>query len=555
VLGAILHRPPDRLDAPPPLAGIVAKCLAKAPGERYQSANELLAALQQARLNGRAVSRWTTGWAGLPIACGLVLAAAVGVGQWMHRHGSQSMNSIAVIPLDMQSKDPDADYISDGIAGSINNSLTKLSTLKVIPNSVTVQYKGHAADFQQIGKALGVDTVLSGRVVQHGDDLLISIELDDVRSGKQVWGQQYARKVADMLQVQNDIAKEVSQKLRSQLSEADRQRLALGSTTNPEAYQLYLKGDYYTSKFTQDGYNKGIDYLNQAIALDPNYSQAYGALASNYINQDDWYIDPKVAGPKAKAAAQKALSLDETNTEAHVALAIEEQWYEWDWTAAEREFKRAIDLDPDDGGARGYYSWFLPPMLRNKDALDQARLLLKLYPLSTGGNGNLGSVMVFAHQWDDAINQLKFAIDLDPNYWFDYCFLGRAYEQKGRYAEAIDTFQRGLKLDGNIELWAGLGHAYAVSGNKAEAEKVLAHLQEMSANRYIAPYNVALIYAGLADRDKAFEWLDRAYDARSYLLVEYLNTDSRLDDLRADPRFSALRYRVGLPAQKKDEKE
>jgi tetratricopeptide (TPR) repeat protein len=191
-------------------------------------------------------------------------------------------------------------------------------------------------------------------------------------------------------------------------------------------------------------------------------------------------------------------------------------------------------------------------MLRNNEALEAARRPLKLYPLSTGLNGNLGSVMVFTHQWDQAIEQLKYSIDLDPNYWFDYCFLGRAYEQKGRYADAIDTFQRGLKLDGNIELWAGLGHAYAASGNKAEAYKVLEHLKEMSANTYIAPYNVALIYAGLGEKDQAFDWLNRAYDARSYLLAVYLNTDARLDNLNTDPRFSELRSRIGLPARKTD---
>jgi serine/threonine-protein kinase len=554
VLGAILHRPPDRLDAPPALAGIVFRCLAKSPSDRYQSANDLLADLREADLDEKAiVLGWPARWRlGLSLVCGLLLAAALGAGLWVRAHTAHSMNSIAVLPLDIESKDPDAEYISDGISGSLNNSLTKLAVLKVIPNSVTLQYKGKAADFQQIGKALGVDAVVSGNVVQRGDDLLIRIELDDVRSGKQIWGQQYARKVTELLEVQNDLAREVSQKLQLQLSEADRQKLSLGSTTNPDAYQLFLKGEHYTAKFTKEGFNKGINYLNQAIALDPNYSEAYSELAYNYINQDDWFIDPKDAAPKARAAAQKALSLDETDAQAHVALAIENQWYEWDWGAAEREFKRAIELDPGNGDAYGYYSWFLPSMLRDEQALDEARQGLKLYPLSTGLNGNLGSVMVFAHQWDKAIEQLNYSIDLDPNYWFDYCFLGRAYEQKGRYTDAIETFQRGIKLEGNIELWSGLGHAYAASGHRAEAQKVLEHLNEMSANTYIAPYNVAVIYAGLGDRDKAFEWLNRAYDARSYLLAVYLNTDARLDNLHEDPRFGVLRSRIGLPARKAD---
>jgi len=205
--------------------------------------------------------------------------------------------------------------------------------------------------------------------LQHGDTLSINIELDDVRSGKQIWGQQYTRQTSDLLLVQEDISKEVSSRLRSNLSVADQQKLALGSTTNPEAYQLFLKGQHYTEKFTKDGFDKGIDYLNQAIALDPNYSRAYSALAYNYINQDDRFLEPRKSAPKAREAALKALALNETDAEAHVVLAIEDQWYEWDWVAAEREFKRAIELAPDSGDAHGYYSWFLPSMGRNDSAI------------------------------------------------------------------------------------------------------------------------------------------------------------------------------------------
>ena len=187
-------------------------------------------------------------------------------------------------------------------------------------------------------------------------------------------------------------------------------------------------------------------------------------------------------------------------------------------------------------------------MLRGEEGMEQARLQLKTYPMSTGSNGNQGSIMVFTRQWDEAIEQLKYAIHLDPNFWFDSCFLGRALEQQKRYVEAIETFKKGLKLNGNVELWSGLGHAYAASGNKAEAQKVLDHMRELSTQRYIGPYNLAVIYAGLGERDEAFEWLRRAYDARPYFLVEYLNTSSGVNTLHDDPRFSALRNRVGLPA-------
>jgi eukaryotic-like serine/threonine-protein kinase len=230
-------------------------------------------------------------------------------------------------------------------------------------------------------------------------------------------------------------------------------------------------------------------------------------------------------------------------------LAIESQWYEWDWAAAEREFKRAIELNPDNADARGYYSWFLPIMGRGDEAVAEAKRGLQTDPLSTGLNGNLGSVLVFTHQWDKAIEQLRTSIDLDPNYWFDHYFLGRAYEQKGRFPEAIAAFQHGISLEGNTEVWSSLGHVYAVAGKREEAQKVLDHLKEQSVHEYVAPYNFAVIYAGLGDKDEAFAWLNRAYQDRSYLLT-YLTVDERLDNLHSDPRFDELRRRVGLPKLK-----
>ncbi len=551
-LGAILHANPHPLRAPPELNAIVSKCLSKSPEARFQTATDLIAALGRASTDrtSRTSSQRTQLKRALAISVAFLAIVFVVFAVYRRVLRKTGIDSIAVLPLDIHSKDPDADYISDGIAESINNSLARLPGLSVTPNSVALRYKGKAADFQKIGDGLGVQAVLSGRVVQRGDDLSIDIELDDVRNGKQLWGQQYNRKVADLLMVQNDIAREVSQRLRLQLSAADRQKLTLGSTSNPGAYQLYLKGTYYTGKFTKDGFDKGITYLTQAIALDPNYARSYSMLASNYINQDDWFLAPREAGPKARDLARKAIELDESDAMAHVALAIENHWYEWDWTAAEREFKRAIELEPDEGDAHGYYSWFLASMGRNDEAVREARLLLQEDTLGTGSNGNLGSVFVFTHQWDKAIEELCYAIDLDPNYWFDYLFLGRAYEQKRKSAEAIETFKHGLALEGNTELWAGLGHAYASSGNRVEAFKVIDHLKELSTQRYVAPYNIGVIYAGLGDKDEAFRWFNHAYDARSYLLPVYLNTDNRLDSVRSDPRFHELRRRIGMPEPK-----
>jgi serine/threonine protein kinase/tetratricopeptide (TPR) repeat protein len=485
----------------------------------------------------------------LAIAISVLLIGSVGL--WVYLNGRNSgstIESIAVLPFENRSNDPEVDYISDGITESINNSLTRLPNLKVVPHSVASHYKGKQMDAQKFGDELHVNVVLMGRVVQRGDNLTISVELDDIRNGKQLWGEQYNRKLADLLAVKSDIAREVSQRLRSQLSGEEQQKLTRGSTQNPEAYQLYLKGNYYTSKFTNEGFRKGVDYFNQAIAMDPNYALAYSGLAFNYNNAGDWMTPPREAAPKAKDAARRALAIDDTLANAHLSLATTAHWYEWDWATAEREFKRAIELNPNDPRPHGYYSWYLTTIGQPDQALAEAKRGQQLDPVSLEANLFLGSILVFSHQFDQAIEQLRSGIELDPTYWYAHDFLGRAYEQKGRMPEAIAEFQRALELEkDNAENWSNLGHAYALSGNKAEAQKIIDHLNELSGRTYVAPYNFAAIYAGLGDKDQAFAWLDRAYADRSGFLAFYLKSDAHMDSLHSDPRFAELMRRVGLP--------
>jgi serine/threonine protein kinase/Flp pilus assembly protein TadD len=549
-IGAILHKNPDPLDAPPALQAIVAKCLSKPPDGRFRTATELRGALEQAstRADSTVVSGVKHHRLAMAVVGSLLLIAAVVLGVYLKGNRTDRIDSIAVLPLENRSDNPDADYISDGVTESINNNLARLPGLKVVPHNLAYHYKAKGMDVQTIGKALGVQSILTGRMAQRGDDLTIGVELDDVRNGTELWGQQYNRKMADLLAVQNDIAREVSQHLRSQLSEADQKNLTKGSTDNPEAYQLYLKGKYYTNRFTKEGFRKGLDYFHQAIAIDPNYGLAYNGLAYNYINQDDWFLAPGEAGPKARDAANRALAIDDSDPDAHVSRAIVAHWYEWDWASAEREFKRAIELKPDDSEAHGYYSWFLAPMGRKDEAVAEAKRSQELDPLSSLANFIVGSALVFTRQWDPAIEQLRSAKDLDPTYWFAPCFLGRAYEQKGRLSEAIAEFQRAIELENyNSEIWSGLGHAYAASGDRIKAQEVLNHLKDLSADSYIAPFNFAVIYAGLGEKDQAFAWLNRAYADHSYYMAVYLTTDARLDNLRSDPRFADLRHRVGLP--------
>ena len=571
LISAILRDTPPpvtdiRPDLPSDLARIVRRCLEKDPRHRVQTARDvsnefrdLRTRAETRRPSGAArteqslsptqhtsrIKRHTIAWA---IAVILLVIGAVGIAAYLKTSKPGQIDSIAVLPLENLSNNADSDYIPDGITESINNSLARLPSLTVIPHSVAFHYKGKAIDVRKVGEELHVQAVLAGSVAQRGGDLFINVELVDIRNGKQLWGEQYHRELSDLLAVQSDIAREVSQRLRSQLTAEDEKKLTKGSTDNPEAYRLYLKGKYYTDKFTKEGFETGIDYFNQAIAVDPNYGLAYSGLAYNYINQEDWHLPPNQGVPKAKEAAKRALAIDNTDTGAHLVLAIAAHWYDWDWAAAESEFKRAIELSPNNSDAYAYYGWFLASMRRNDEAIAAVKRAQQIDPLSGFPTADVGVVYMLTRQWDPAIEQLQHAIAIDPNFWFSYSFLGRAYEHEGKLPEAIAQFQRALDLEKeNAEIWSGLGNTYAVAGNRAEAQKVLDHLKELSAHHWVAPYNVAVIYAGLGEKEQAFALLERAYEDRSYYLPSFLTVDERLDNLHSDPRFADLKKRVGLP--------
>ena len=461
---------------------------------------------------------------------------------------SAAIDSIVVLPFENRGNNPDADYISDGITESISNSLTRLPGLKVIPISSAFHYKGKAMSAQQVGKELGVAAVLTGRVAQRGDSVTVSVELDDVQQGSQLWGTQYSRPLGDLLSVQRDITTELSHRLGSQRSGEDQQRLRSGSTDDPEAYQLYLKGNYFSSRLTQDGYEKATSYFKRALAIDSNYALAWDGLAFNYINAADWYTAPREALPLAQAAANRAVAIDSTLASAHLSLALLAQWYDWDWAVAERQYTRAIAMRPDDPRTHEFYAWMLATLGRYDEAVAEATRAHQLDPVSAEAANIRGFVLMTAHRYDEAMAQLRTAIELDPNYWYAYDFLGQAYERTGRMPEAIAAYQKALELEKpNAENWSNLAHAYALSGRAAEARRILEELKATSARRYVTPYSVALIYAGLGERDQALAWLERAYAARSDMLVLYMGADGRWDPLRADPRFVDLVRRIGLP--------
>jgi eukaryotic-like serine/threonine-protein kinase len=477
-----------------------------------------------------------------------VVLGVIGMRAYLHATSTEvAIDSIAVLPFENQNQDPNTDYLSDGVTESIINSLTQLPNLKVIARSSVFRYKGQTTDPIAAGKELGVRALLTGRIMQRGDNLMISTELVDVRDNKQLWGEQYNRKVSDLLAVQRDIASEISSNLRLRLTGTDANRLSKQYTENAEAYQLYLKGLFFLNKRTEEDSRKAIDYFQQAIAKDPNNALAYAGLSDVYSHLvfPLGSVPPREAMPKAKEAASHALAIDNALGAAHASMAYEVFFYEWDWPLAEREFKRAIELDPNNADAHHWYSHYLMSQQRFDESFAESKRGLELSPLDRLFNIHLGWHYLYTRQYDQALEQLNRVVDMDRNFPQTYIWLGLTYEQKRKYPEAIAAFQKAMVLfpGSSTQAKAQLGHALAMSGQKNEALKIIAELEEKGT--YVSPYHVSAIYAGLGDKDRTFVWLEKAYGERSDWLVNLTN-DQRFDDLRSDPRFADLVRRVGL---------
>jgi TolB-like protein len=466
----------------------------------------------------------------------------------MHARNTEvPIDSIAVLPFQNRSTEPDSEYLADGLAESLIYRFSQLPNLKVSPTSTVFRYKGKEIDPVKVGQELGVSAVLSGRIVQRGDQLTISAELVDVRNNRLLWGEQYERKMSELLQTQREIASEIVDKLKLKVS-GEEKGLAKHYTESNEAYQLYLKGRFYWNKRTGESIKKSIEYFNQAIERDPGYALAYAGLADSYVVPAN-PLPPREKMPKARAAAMRALELDERLAEAHTSLARVLAIYDWDWPGAEKEFKRAIELNPRYAIAHQWYGDYFEVMGRHNEAIAEERRALELDPLSLTINFELGLAFYYARNYDQAIEQFQKTLELDPNFPPPHQFLPAAYEQKGMYGEAIAGFQKGITPRGGSE-WPmsapGLGHVYAVSGKKAEARTVLNELKQLSGQEYVPAYDIALIYAGLGEKDQAFAWLEKAYEERSFPMA-WLKVEPQWDSLRSDPRFADLVRRVGLP--------
>lgn len=461
---------------------------------------------------------------------------------------SKAIASIAVLPFINETADANTEYLSDGISESIINSLSQLPKLRVMARGTVFRYKGQAIDLQNVGRDLGVRAVLTGRIAQLGDRLIINTELLDVVDGAQVWGERYNRKLTDIFEVQEEIAGEISEKLRLRLTSADRKRINKRYTENFEAYQLYLKGRYYwLNTRTEEGIERSIEYFNRAIEVDPSYALAYTGLSDSYVVLGISYIVPSIdILPKAKAAAIEALAIDDTLAEAHASLSIIKLFIEWDWTSYERESKRAIGLNPNYATAYYEYAQYLMAMGRFDEAIQEARRARELDPLALDINTIVGWSYYFARNYEEAIKQYRKVIEIDPEYSQAHRRLGMALLQQKQNEEAIAATQKARSLAiNNVEELAYLGYAYAVSGQRKETQKILAELEEEAKRRYISPYLMALIYVGLGENDLAFEWLEKAIEARAVNLI-WLNVEPIFDGLRSDLRYPPLLRRIGI---------
>jgi len=456
------------------------------------------------------------------------------------------INSLAVLPLVNVSPDAEMEYFSDGITESIINALSQLPKLRVVPRSTVFRYKGPEMDPQQIGRELGVRAVLTGRVLHFGERLIVNAELIDVANESQLWGEQYNRKPADIFEVQEEISREISQKLLSKLSGEERKRLTKRHTHDTEAYRHYLKGRFYWNKRTEENFRKGIENFRQAIELDPNYALAYAGLADSYILLAFYGSEaPNEMMPKGKAAAVTALELDDSLAEAHNSLAYIYFTNEWNWSAAEKEFKKAIRLNPKYATVHHWYAFKLAAMGRHDDALAEMKLARELDPLALIINAEVGWAYYFGRRYDKAIEQFQKTFEMDPSFSVNRMFFGLAYIQQERFPEAISELRTAVELSGDSLLMkAILGHAYGRAGDRKAAEKIIAELTETSTG-YISAYNVALIYAGLGDRENALSWLARAVEQHD-LFLAWMNVEPMFDSVRADPRFADLVKRIGL---------
>jgi serine/threonine protein kinase/Flp pilus assembly protein TadD len=524
-MAAIIGDPPHPMPASVPrsLREVILRCLAKEPSKRYETAAELRRALESAKFLSESVRIRTL--------------------------QSQEIDSIAVLPFSNAASDPEVDYLCDGVAGTLINSLSRLQRLRVVPRTLTKRYQGKDIDLQAVGRELDVRSVLTGSIQRRGDELLVKAELVDVENIHQLWGDHYQKPLGDLFEVEEEIARRITTSLRLVLTGPEKAQLATRATENPEAYQEFLKGRFYLEKRTASAFKKALDHFRQSIQNDPSYALPYSGLADAFalLGAPEYgVLSPGETMPRARAAAIKALEIDPTVGDAHSALGWVKFRYDWDWQGAIREFDRAIELNPHYANVRFWRAYCLASIERFSEAVAEARRAQAIDPLSLIINAALGWMLYFKGDDERALEIYLGVHEMEPNFMIVHWGIGQLYERQGRYDRAVEEYERSVALsNGNPAQVASLAHAYAMAGRRAQAEQLLANLLALSTS-YVSPFKIGLIYAGLGDVDRAFEWLERAYEIRDGWMTT-LKVSAELVPLRTDPRYAQLVARVGFP--------
>jgi TolB-like protein/DNA-binding winged helix-turn-helix (wHTH) protein/Tfp pilus assembly protein PilF len=485
---------------------------------------------------------------GAALAAVGILLMGLKIGGW-RRAKPLHIESLAVLPLENLSGDPAQDYFADGMTDELTTNLAQIRSLRVISRTSAMQYKGTKKLLPQIARELEVDAVVEGAVVRSGNQVKITAQLIHAATDRHLWAKSYERDLRDVIGLERDAAQAIATEVRAELTPEESNHLASTRTVNPEAYEAYLKGRYYSSKGTAVGINKAVEYFQQAIEKDPNYALAYAGLADAYNLLGFGVVPglpPKEAARNAKAAATKALALDDTLSEAHAALGFTKFLYDWDWEGAEREYRRVIELSP--GSPIGYHRYGLQLGLRGRfdEALANIKHAQQLDPLSPENNRFVIVSLLRAGQSDQAMEQARKMLELHPDNFHTHFGLGMAYVQERKYAEAIVELQKASDISGgNAGARSLLAHAYVALGNKTEAEKILKELKGLS-NPGVLAYQIAVISADLGRKNEAFEWLEKGYEERCAAIV-HLKVDPRLSALHSDPRYQDLLRRVGFP--------
>jgi TolB-like protein/Tfp pilus assembly protein PilF len=561
-MNAILKEDPPELartvdEIPPSLERIVRRCLEKIPDERFQSARDLAFALAETQIaptavghisgpsprRGRLLVRSALGFAALLIAL-LAINAPKLRRQWMRTAEASRVRSLAVLPLENLSGDPEQEFFADGMTEALIADLGKIRALRVISRTSAMRYKGSKKSLPEIARDLDVDAIVEGSVLQSGGRVRITAQLIQAATDRHLWSESYERDLRDILTLQSDVAQAIAKEIRIAVSPQEQARLAKNRRVDPEAHRSYLLGRYWWNKRSAEGFQKALQYFEQAIAKDPTFAAAYAGLSDTYSSLGYYVLRPREAFPKARAAAAKALELDDTLAEVHASFGNIAFVYDWNWVAAEKSLKRSIELSPGYAPAHHWYSLLLSALGRLDEASAEIRRALELDPLSLIMNHNVGLQLYYARRYDEAIEQYRKTLEMDPHFSITRLMLMYAYAEKGMFREAIAQAE-GISHSNAVRR-AALAYAYARAGDRPQALGLVADDTAGSERDHAAPEVIAIAYVGLGEKDEAFAWLEKSYEEHTSFAT-FLKPSPFFDPLRSDPRFAELLRRLGLP--------